>query len=181
MLVSPWRSNPEDRRKTEDYSLHTIIHYPLFLISHHSRHLHDMIPTPTNRQSFPSRHCDASQSCSQLSACISGLTVPTDFILPSCPMTLLLLYFPDPFPTESRLSQVQCSVLLVVPEFRTLFLFDYLPFPTFSYHPPSVFTFAPLSYSLFLFTTLPSHSDLCSTYSSSQYFVHFLCGHPHLD
>ena len=112
---------------------------------------------------------------SDSSACISGLTVPTDVTLPSCPMSLLNPYSPDPFPTESQLFRVQCSVSLVVPEFQTVSLFDYLPFPTFGYHPPSVFTFAPLSYSLFLFATLPSRSDSHSTYSSFRYFVHFPC------
>ena len=106
---------------------------------------------------------------------ISGPTVPTDVILPFCPPSLPLLYFPNPFPTESRLSQVQCSVSLVIPEFRTISPFNHLPFPTPGHRSPSVFTFTPLSYSLFLFVTLPSHSDLCSTYSSSRYFVHFPC------
>ena len=79
---------------------------------------------------------------------MSGPTVPTDVTLPSCPPSLPLLYFPNPFPTESRLSQVQCSVLLVVPEFQTLSPFDHLPFPTFGYRSPSVFTFVPLSHSV---------------------------------
>ena len=109
------------------------------------------------------------------SGCTSGPTAPTDVTLPFCPPSLLLLYSPNPFSTESRLSQVQCSVSLVVPKFWTLSPFDHLHFPTFGYHSPSVFTFVPLSYSLFLFTTLPSHSNSRSTYSSSQYFVHFLC------
>ena len=98
--------------------------------------------------------------------CTSGPTVPTDVTLLSCPSSLSLLYFPDSFSTESRLSRVQCSVSLVVPEFRTVSLFDYLPFPTFGYRSPSVFTFAPPSYSLFPFATLPSRSDSHSTYSS---------------
>ena len=107
--------------------------------------------------------------------CTSGLTVPTDVTLPSCPTSPPLLYSPDLFPTESRLSRVQCSVSLVVPEFRTVSLFDHLPFPTFGYCSPSVFTFAPLSYSLFPFATLPSYSNSCSTYSSPRYFAHFPC------
>ena len=107
--------------------------------------------------------------------CTSGPTVPTDVTLPSCPTSLPLLYSPDPFPTESRLSRVQCSVSLVVPEFQTVSLFDHLPFPTFGYCSLSVFTFAPLSYSLFPFATLPSRSDSRSTYSSSRYFAHFPC------
>ena len=107
--------------------------------------------------------------------CTSGPTAPTDVTLLSCPLSLPLLYFPDPFPTESRLSRVQCSVSLVVPEFQTVSLFDHLPFPTFGYCSLSVFTFAPLSYSLFPFTTLPSHSDLRSTYSSPRDFAHFPC------
>ena len=107
--------------------------------------------------------------------CTSGPTVPTDVTLPSCPTSLPPLYSPNPFPTESRLSRVQCSVSLVVPEFRTVSLFNQLPFPTFGYCSLSVFTFAPLSYSLFPFATLPSRSNSHSTYSSSRYFAHFPC------
>ena len=109
------------------------------------------------------------------SDCTSGPTTPTDVTLLSCPTVLPLLCSPDPFPTESRLSRVRCSVSLVVPEFRTVSLFDHLPFPTFGYHSSSVFTFAPLSYSLFPFATLPSRSDSRSTYSSPRYFAHFPC------
>ena len=109
------------------------------------------------------------------SDCASGLTAPTDVTLPFCPPSLPLLYSPDLFPTESRLSQVQCSVSLVVPAFRTVSLFNQLPFPTFGYRSPSVFTFVPPSYSLFPFAMLPSCSDLCSTYSSPRYFAHFPC------
>ena len=86
---------------------------------------------------------------SDSSGCTSGPTTPTDVTLLSCPSSLPLLCSPDLFPTESRLSQVQCSVSLVVPEFRTISPFDHLPFPTFGYCSLSVFTFAPPSYSLF--------------------------------
>ena len=37
-------------------------------------------------------------------ACPSGLTVLTDITLPFCLTSLLCLYFPNPFPTESHLS-----------------------------------------------------------------------------
>ena len=63
--------------------------------------------------------------------CTSGLTVPTDVTLPSCPTSLPLLYSPNPFPTESRLSRVQCSVSLVFPS-SGLF-----PFSTISLSLPS--------------------------------------------
>ena len=112
---------------------------------------------------------------SDSSGCTSGPTTQTDVTLLSCPSSLPLLYFLDPFLTESRLSRVQCSVSLVVPEFQTISPFDHLPFPTFGYRSPSVFIFAPPSYSLFPLTTLPSRSDSRSTYSSSRYFVHFPC------
>ena len=41
---------------------------------------------------------------SDSSGCTSGPTTPTDVTLLSCPSSLPLLYFPDPFPTESCLS-----------------------------------------------------------------------------
>ena len=124
---------------------------------------------------FPINIATLPDLASDSSDCTSGPTALTDVTLPFHPPSLPLLYSPDPFPTESRLSQVQCSVSLVVPEFWTLSPFDHLPFPTFGYRSPSVFTFVPLSYSLFPFTALPSHSNSCSTYSSSQYFAHFPC------
>ena len=144
------------------------------------------IPTPPSRldpylckrtttSRFPIDIATQPDLATNSSGCTPGPTAPTDVTLPFCPSSLLLLYFPDPFPTESHLSRVQCSVSLVVPEFRTVSLFNHLPFPTFSYHSPSVFTFTPLSYSLFPFATLPSRSDSRSTYSSSRYFVHFPC------
>ena len=60
------------------------------------------------------------------SDCTSGPTVPTDVTLLFCPPSLPRLYSPDPFLTESRLSRVQCSVSLVVPEFQTISPFDCL-------------------------------------------------------
>ena len=61
----------------------------------------------------PNLACDSSDY-------ISGPTVLTDITLPSCPTSLLHPYSPDPFPTESHPPQVQCSVLLVVPDFWTV-------------------------------------------------------------
>ena len=144
------------------------------------------IPTPPSRldpyprerpitSRFPIDIATPLDLTSDSSGCTSGPTTPTDVTLLSCPSSLPLLYFPDPFPTESRLSRVQCSISLVVPEFRTASLFDHLPFPTFGYCSLSVFTFAPPSYSLFPFAMLPSRSDSRSTYSSSRYFAHFPC------
>ena len=144
------------------------------------------IPTPPSRPDpyprerpitsrFPIDIATLPDLASNSPDCTSGLTAPTDVTLISCPSSLPLLCSPDPFPTESRPSRVQCSVSLVVPEFRTVSLFNHLPFPTFGYHSPSVFTFAPPSYSLFPFATLPSRSDSRSTYSSPRYFAHFPC------
>ena len=144
------------------------------------------IPTPPSRldpyprkrpitSRFPIDIATLPDLATDSSDCTTGPTAPTDVTLRSCPSSLPLLYSPDSLLTESRLSRVQCSVLLVVPEFRTVSLFNYLPFPTFGYCSLSVFTFAPLSYSIFPFTTLPSRSDSRSTYSSSRYFAHFPC------
>ena len=134
------------------------------------RHLRNSIPMLANLMItswFPIDIAMLPDLARDSSDYISGLTVPTDVTLPFCPPSLLLLYSPDLFLMEFHLSRVQCSVSLVVPKFRTLSPFDHLPFPTFGYHSPSVFTFTPLSYSLFLFAMFPSCSDLCSTYSSS--------------
>ena len=137
---------------------------------------HDPYPRErTITSQFPIDIATLPDLATDSSGCTSGPTAPTDVTLPFYPPSLPLLYFPNPFPTESRLSRVQCSVSLVVPEFRTVSLFDHLPFPTFGYRSPSVLTFAPPSYSLFPFATLPSRSDLHSTYSSPRYFAHFPC------
>ena len=79
---------------------------------------------PIDIAMHPDLACDPSD-------CISGLPVPTDVTLLFCPLSLPLLYTPNPFLTESCLSQVQCSVLLVIPEFWTISLFDHLLFPMF--------------------------------------------------
>ena len=117
----------------------------LLLTSLH--HLHNSIPTLANGRSPP-----GSQSALQLVRLISGPTVPTDIILPSCPTTLLLLSSPDPFPMESHLSQVQCSVSLVVPKFQTISLFQPSSFPYLQLPP---------SFSVHLHTT-PLFPFLCS-------------------
>ena len=100
------------------------------------------IPTPPSRldpyprkrpitSRFPIDIATPLDLASDSSDCTSGPTAPTDVTLPSCPTSLPLLYSPDPFPTESHLSRVQCSVSLVFPS-SGLF-----PFSTISLSLPS--------------------------------------------